>query len=74
MYDPKDILTEDGYERYMAHLRNMGDALDYINGHYDDLHIGALDDSQHSMWHDMCSNFRRLLPVLKKGDGEKDAN
>jgi hypothetical protein len=38
----------------------------------DDLHIGALSQEQMMDFITMSSLFDKLLPVLKKGDGEKD--
>jgi hypothetical protein len=46
MYNPKDILTEDGYEDYRAHLRNIENGLFFLKNHADDLHIGAIDEYQ----------------------------
>lgn len=72
MYNPKDILTEDGYENYKAHLHNIKNGLFFLENHADDLHIGALNEEQSDMFWQMIRNFDVLLPVLKKGDGEKD--
>ena len=71
MYNPKKVLTRDGYNLYMAHLTNMEEAIFYIENHMDDLHIGALDSKQEHDFYNLCGSFRRLLPTLKKGDGEK---
>lgn len=37
----------------------------------DDLHIGALDSTQETDLYTICNKFEKLLPILKKGDGEK---
>ena len=74
MYNPKDILTDVGYEAYKAHLYNIREGLSYIQSHMDDLHIGALDVSQEDDWYTICNTFEKLLPVLKIGDGERDEN
>lgn len=66
MYDPKEIFTEDGYDKYKAHIRNIEEGLFYIYNHADDLH---LDDDR---FHDIYHKFNDLIPLLKKGDGEKD--
>jgi hypothetical protein len=72
MYDPKVILTEEGYEEYRAHLVNIRNGIFFISNHADDLHIGALDQSQLDDWYTIDRLFEKLLPVLKKGDGEHD--
>lgn len=72
MYNPKDILTEDGYEDYMAHLRNIENGLFYLKNNADDLHIGATDADQDDSFWSIISAWEDLYPVLKKGDGEKD--
>jgi len=72
MYDPKTIFTENGYEDYLAHLHNIKKGLDYIQGHLDDLHVGALDPTQEDDWYAIYDSFKKLLPVLKKGDGEQN--
>jgi hypothetical protein len=72
MYDPKDILTEDGYEDYKMHLRNIEKGLFFLENHVDDLHIGALDAKQDELFWKMIQCFAKLKPVLLKGDGEKD--
>ena len=66
MYNPKDILTEDGYEDYKAHLKNIEKGLFYIQNNMDDFHL--FDDRVYTM----CGLFEELLPLLKNGDGEKD--
>jgi hypothetical protein len=72
MYNPKDVLTANGYEDYRAHLRNMENAIFFIENHRDDLHIGALDSKQEEDWLNIVGTFEKLLPLLKNGDGEKD--
>ena len=72
MYNPEDILTEDGYEDYKTHLRNIENGFNYIKSHADDLHIGATDEWQSDTFWSMIGAFEDLLPILKKGDGEKD--
>ncbi len=72
MYDPKDILTEDGYDDYKAHLKNIENGLFYILNNVDDFHIGALDGKQLDKLYEMTGLWEELLPLLKKGDGEKD--
>lgn len=69
MYNPKDILTEDGYENYLHHIKNIENAIFYICNHADDLHIGSKngDDSLDILW-----KIEEILPHLKKGDGEID--
>lgn len=72
MYNPKDILTEEGYERYCAHLHNIEEGLFYIMNHADDLHIGAMGEGKEDAILDMYYKFEEIKPILKKGDGEKD--
>jgi len=74
MYNPKKIFTKEGYEDYLAHLRNIENGLFYIENHMDDLHIGADDINQSKYLYNVIRKFRGLLPVLKKGDGEKYDN
>ena len=71
MYDPKDILTEDGYEDYLVHLMAIRKGLAYIMNHADDLHIG-MEQGREDVVLDMYHKFEEILPILKKGDGEKD--
>jgi hypothetical protein len=66
MFDPKDILTEDGVRKMEGHLFNIEEALFYILNHADDLHIGALDGKQL----DTLYAMETLLPTLRTGDGE----
>jgi hypothetical protein len=72
MYNPKDILTEDGYEHYLAHLHNIREGLFYVMNHSDDLHIGAMGEGKEDAILDMYYTFEEILPILKTGDGEKD--
>jgi hypothetical protein len=72
MYDPKDTLTEDGYERYLAHIVNIDDGLSYIKDHVDDLHIGALSKDQDDAFWTLIGAWEDLMEVLKSGDGERD--
>jgi len=71
MYNPKDILTENGYEDYICHINNIKCGLECITNNIDDLHIGALSRKQDDDFRTMCGLFYELLPILKSGDGEK---
>ena len=71
MYHPKKVFTKDGYATYLAHLNCIEAGLFYIRNHEDDLHIGAKNAKQLDDWLDICWKFEDLLPILKKGDGEK---
>lgn len=70
MYHPKTVFTEDGYEDYRMHLRNIKNGLFYIENHLDDLHVGALDPEQAVEWYRIHNGFCKLLPLLKNGDNE----
>ena len=72
MYNPKDILTEDGYEEYRMHLKNIERGLFFIQNHADDLHIGCTDRKQYDALWNLIEAWEDLEDVLKKGDGEKD--
>ena len=72
MYNPKDILTEDGYERYKAHLFNIEEGLFYIMNHADDLHIGAMKGAQEDAIVDFYYKFQEIKQTLLKGDGETE--
>ncbi len=72
MYNPKDIFTKDGYVQYLAHIQNIETAINYIHGHTDDLHLGALDTNQLDLWYQFVATFDRLKPILENGDGETD--
>lgn len=74
MYNPKDIFTRDGYNLYMAHLKNIEEGLFYIMNHSDDLHIGALNEGKESAILDMYYFFNDIKEILINGDGEKDEN
>jgi hypothetical protein len=71
MYDPKKILTEDGYNAYRAHLYNIEEGLFYIVNHADELHIGALSEGKEDTILEMYDKFIEIKNILKKGDGEK---
>lgn len=70
MFDPKKVFSEDGYDQYRAHIKNIEEGLFYIKNNADDLHIGALDITQQDDLYTICEKFEKLIPVLKKGDGE----
>ncbi len=85
MYNPKDILTRDGYNLYMAHLANIEEALFYIHNHADDLHIGAISREEFVMEEgvvvkevsedailDMYWTFQKIKDTLRNGDGETE--
>lgn len=72
MYDPKKVLTEDGYLELIASLKNIENGLHFIYNHADDLHIGALDTSQQDDLYEMMNCLDRLKNVLLVGDGEID--
>lgn len=72
MYNPKDILTEDGYEDYRAHLRNIENGLFFIKNHADDLHIGSKNAEQDDNFWALMNAWEELQEVLKTGDGETD--
>jgi len=67
MYNPKDVLTEEGLEEHKGHLFNMKQAVFWLLNNDDDLHLptvalevihklgGILDDK-----------------VLENGDGETE--
>lgn len=69
MYNPKDVLTERGVIELGVHLYNMNNAIFFLLNHADDLGIGALDEKQLDILHDM----KAILDsdVYKNGDGEK---
>jgi len=71
MYNPKNVLTEEGYAEYLAHLHNIQAGLFFIENHRDDLHIGAKNTQQEADWIVLYNTFHELLPLLKKGDGER---
>lgn len=66
MRDPKEVLTEDGYEELRMHHRAMQNAIFFIINHADDLHI---DEPMELLY-----KMQELLEskLLLKGDGEKD--
>lgn len=72
MYNPKNILTKDGYEKYKAHLFNLEEALFYVFNHADDLHIGALSQGKEDAILDFYYKFEEIKEILQNGDGEKD--
>lgn len=72
MYNPKDVLAEDGYEDYRVHLKNIENGLFYLKNNYDDLHIGALSAEQADKFWALIGAWKDLEEVLKTGDGEKD--
>jgi hypothetical protein len=43
MRNPKEVLTEDGYETYRAHLHNLREAVFFFINHADDLALEELD-------------------------------
>ena len=72
MYNPKEVLTEDGYKQLYVHLANMENALFFILNHADDLHIGALDDEQLDVLYKVQGMVEGESPLLLTGDGETD--
>ena len=66
MYNPKDILTDAGYEEYLAHLFNIKSGIFFILCHADDLH---LDDNNIL---NILYKIEEILDsnILKTGDGE----
>lgn len=72
MYNPKNVLTDDGYENYRTHLKNIENGFNYIEGHADDLHIGATNGKQFDDFINLLGAWSRLKDILKNGDGEKD--
>jgi hypothetical protein len=70
MYNPKKILTEDGYTNLFVHVKNMENALFYILNHADDLHIGSLDDEQLEILYKLQEMITGDSPLLLNGDGE----
>lgn len=72
MYNPKDILTEDGYEDYRMHLRNIENGLFFLENNIDDLHIGSKDGNQIDSLYQIIALWNDIKGVLKTGDGEKD--
>ena len=65
MKDAKEILTEGGYENFIYHLKSMENALFFLMGHADDLHIGCSDFTQQGL----LFKVQQLLPILKESDG-----
>ena len=72
MLNPKDVLTESGYHKLYNAVSNIEYALMFIIAHADDLHIGALDESQLETLYKMQEMVSGKNPVLLHGDGEKD--
>jgi len=72
MYNPKDVFTRDGYNLYLAHLKNIEEGLFYIYNNSDDLHIGALSEGKEDAILDMYWKFEDIKHILFDGDGEKD--
>tara|TARA_Y100000310_G_C20691245_1_gene822384 strand:+ start:3232 stop:3450 length:219 start_codon:yes stop_codon:yes gene_type:complete len=68
LYNPKDILTEEGLKEYMMHVRAIEHHLFYITNDMDDLHIGATDPNLE----ETILNFREILPTLETGNGETE--
>lgn len=70
MYNPKDVLTDNGYDDYKMHLKNIENALFYLENHADDLHIGY--QPPFDVFWRIVTDWKDLKHVLKTGDGEKD--
>jgi hypothetical protein len=68
MYNPKDILTEDGCRKLFIHVGNIEFALFYILNHANDLHI---DDEQLETLYKMQEMVEGDSPLLLTGDGEE---
>jgi len=69
MFDPKSIFTQSGIEDHKVHLYNMRKAIFHLLNNADDLHIGALDDKQLDVIHNMSNLLDSK--VLDEGDGEE---
>ena len=72
MYNPKDILTKDGYKQLYYHVSSIEYALFWILNHADDLHIGALDDEQLEALYKVQEMVDGEKALLLTGDGETD--
>lgn len=72
MYNPKDILTEDGFKRLERHVGNIEEGLFFIMNHASDLHIGCLDEKQIEALHEVYRMTSGFQPLLLTGDGETD--
>ena len=70
MYNPKEVLTESGYQKHYVNVCNIEYALFEILNNADDLHIGALDDEQLETLYKMQELIDSGL--LLTGDGETD--
>ncbi len=68
MFDPQDVLTKGGCGDASNHLWNMGRGVQFFLDHADDLHIGALDDSQLELLYKFEEACRTWLLT---GDGEE---
>lgn len=67
MYDPKEILTDDGMVKLGGHLYNMRTAIVWLKNHADDLGIGHNDERQSALLYEMDE----MLQIYKEGDGEE---
>lgn len=47
MYDPKEILTESGYRKFLMHIENIREAMFFLQNHADDLGYEGLDDEDY---------------------------
>lgn len=65
MFDPKDILTKHGYEKWNAYIFQLDEILDFIIDHNGDLHMTP-------EYVDRLYRVQEIIPSIKSGDGEKD--
>lgn len=68
MRDPKEILTDDGYRQYKAHLQNIKDGLFYITNHADDLGLQSIGDERLQALYEVLQMME--LRTLEKGPFE----
>jgi len=47
MYDPKEILTESGYRKFLMHIENIREAMFFLQNHADDLGYEGLEDEDY---------------------------
>lgn len=67
MYKPKDVFTRDNMLRYVMHIINTREALNYLVDHHDDLALYTLDEK----YMDAVYTLLELIDsnILIDGDG-----
>ncbi len=70
MYDPKEVMTNEDFEKLEVLVWNMNNTLQYLVNHSDELKIGEKNPRQLALIYEMLE----MVPTYLNGDGEEVDN